>query len=64
MIRELVFANKDARPQGVTLHVTAGAIPHIMQWYGAFYSGDDYKVFVDGKEVTKDINGNLVGDLP
>lgn len=63
-MRELKFVNQDATPKTVILNVETEAIPHIMSWYGGYFSGDDYKVFVDGKEVTKDINGNLVGDIP
>ncbi|QEP29843.1 hypothetical protein HYP99_gp045 [Sinorhizobium phage ort11] len=63
-MRELKFVNQDATPKTVVLHVATEAIPYIMSWYGGFFAGDDYKVFVDGKEISKDINGNLVGDTP
>lgn len=29
----------------------------IMEWYGAFYAGDDYDVLISGKVVQMGING-------
>lgn len=55
---ELVFFNHDAeQQQKTTLHVSRDRIEPIMAWYGAYYSGDRYNVFVDGKRVEKDQNG-------
>lgn len=61
--RELKFENSDARPKTEVLHVSAASIPTIMAWYGAFYSGDRYRVLVDGVKVEKDQNGELVGSI-
>lgn len=57
---ELYFFNYDASPREVKLHVSRPSIEPIMAWYGAYYSGDRYNVFVDGKRVEKDRNGELV----
>lgn len=64
VIRELKFVNAEARPTTSILHVSEESIPLIMMWYGGFNSGDDYKVFVDNKEVPITINGELDGDIP
>lgn len=61
--RELLFVNKDATPKNVLLLVDAASIPAIMAWYGAYFSGDRYKVSVDGKRVQIDQNGELVGAI-
>lgn len=54
---ELKFVNCDARPKTIALQVETAAIPHIMAWYGAYFAGDRYAVFVDGEKVEKDQNG-------
>lgn len=59
--RELLFVNKDAKPKKTLLLVDAPSIAPIMAWYGAYYSGDRYKVTVDGQRVHMDHNGELVG---
>ena len=59
-MHELKFVNKDARPKTTTLHVSAGSVADIMAWYGAYYAGDRYKVFIDGNKILKDQNGELV----
>jgi hypothetical protein len=53
----LTFRNKDARPKLTTLTVSADSIEPIMAWYGAYYAGDRYKVFLDGQRVQIDQNG-------
>jgi len=60
IIRELMFFNYDATPQEVRMHVAPDAIPNIMAWYGAYFAGDRYNVFVDGRRVEKDQNGERV----
>jgi hypothetical protein len=62
--RELLFVNKDARPRSVSLQVSTASIAPIMSWYGAYFAGDRYKVFVDGKGVQMDRNGDLTGKAP
>jgi hypothetical protein len=61
-IVELQFINSDARPKTVTLHVSKASIEPIMAWYGAYYSGDRYRVCVDGVRVEKDQNGELISN--
>ena len=60
----LRFLNEDATPKEVVLDVSKSAVAPIMEWYGAYFAGDTYRVFVDDTEVAKDQNGQLVGDLP
>jgi hypothetical protein len=43
----------------ITLRVDREAVPHIMAWYGAYYAGDDYDVFINGRAVIKDRNGEF-----
>lgn len=57
---ELKFTNSDARPKVETVHVSAASVAPIMDWYGAFYAGDRYRVTVDGKHVAKDRNGAVL----
>lgn len=61
--RELLFVNKDAKPKKTLLLVDVPSIAPIMAWYGAYYSGDRYKVTVDGQRVQMDMNGELVGTI-
>lgn len=63
-MRNLNFVNQDATPKEVHLQVSTDSIASVMAWYGAYYAGDRYSVFVDGKKVEKDQNGELVGKLP
>lgn len=58
----LTFRNKDARPKLTTLTVSAASIEPIMAWYGAYYAGDRYKVFLDGHRVLIDQNGEWARD--
>ena len=57
---ELRFIDLDARPTTQILHVSNDSIAPIMAWYGAYYAGDRYSVFVDGEKVAKDHNGELI----
>lgn len=57
---ELKFINSDARPKAVTIHCDLASMVPIMAWYGAYYAGDRYAVYMDGEELTKDQNGELV----
>lgn len=57
---ELVFFNYDATPREVKFNVAMDGVAPIMAWYGAYYAGDRYNVFVDGKRINKDRNGELV----
>lgn len=60
----LEFVNSDAKPKKVTIHCDMRSVPKIMAWYGAYYAGDRYTVYVDGVKVEKDQDGELVGTLP
>lgn len=59
-IVELRFVNSDALPKSAVIQCHRASIPLIMAWYGAFYAGDRYSVFVDGEKVDKDHNGQMV----
>ena len=66
---ELKFINVDARPKVSVVKVRKCDVEPIMAWYGSFYSGDRYRVEIDGVVVKKDQNGQLVkyqltGQLP
>lgn len=57
---ELKFVNSDATPKLAIVHVSASSIAPVMAWYGAYFAGDRYAVFVDGRKVQKDRNGELI----
>lgn len=61
-LRELKFVNRDARPKECVVHVSAASIGPVMAWYGSYFAGDQYTVFVDGAKVRKDHNGELMGE--
>ena len=54
----LRFENPETMPTAIEL----GPLPHrdvpsIMDWYGAYYAGDDYQVFINGTQIPIGING-------
>lgn len=51
------FVNSDARPKVVSGHCSRDFVPEIMAWYGSYYSGDRYTVYVDDVKIEKDQNG-------
>ncbi len=61
----LRFDNRDAmgedegKVQSIKLRVERSAVKHIMAWYGAYYAGDDYDVFINGRKQAKDKNGEF-----
>ena len=55
----LVFNNADATPKSTVLRINRDSVPHVMDWYGAFYAGDRYAVTMDGRNVRMDINGGM-----
>jgi hypothetical protein len=62
-VRELKFINSDATPKEQVLHVDTASVEPIMAWYGVYFSGDRYRVLLDGVKVEKDQNGELVSPL-
>ena len=56
----ITFINMDAKPKVVTGTVGKDMIRNVMAWYGAYYSGDRYRVEINGEVVKKDQNGELV----
>lgn len=64
MIVTLRFENRTAARDGevseiIDLRVDRTAINPIMAWYGAYYAGDDYDVFINGRQQPKDQNGEF-----
>lgn len=59
MIVTLKFVNRDASPEVQEMRVERDAVQRIMDWYGAFYAGDDYDVYVNGRRQNLGINGEL-----
>lgn len=60
MIGDLVFTNSDAYPKVRKIQCNKDSVPHIMAWYGAYYSGDRYRVTWNGDKVPKDNNGEPI----
>lgn len=56
---ELKFFNYDATPNETKIYVQNESIKPILAWYGAYYAGDRYNVFKDGKRVEIDHNGEI-----
>lgn len=54
----LTFINRVADTKHEFL-VEREATHDIARWYGAYHSGDDYDVLIDGEPVEKDINGEI-----
>jgi hypothetical protein len=55
----LKFDNRDATPHVVEMRVDRAAVKDIMAWYGAYFAGDDYAVFINGHPQGKDQNGEF-----
>lgn len=56
----LEIMNKDAVEALITLKVDQASVAKIVMWYGAFYAGDDYAVYVDNVLQKLDHNGEIV----
>ena len=61
-MHELKIINKESDTETV-LHVSKESVETIVIWYGAFAVGDDYSVYLDGKELQLDHNGELVNKI-
>lgn len=59
---KLRFSNIDARPKEVSFDISKDGVKDVMAWYGAYFAGDRYAVYIDGVKVKKDLNGELVGE--
>jgi len=55
-IHELSIKNLTAKTSH-NFRVQGSGIAPTLQWYGAFYAGDEYAVTVDGQPVALDQNG-------
>lgn len=66
MLVHLRFTNRtdsdEGPPRVVEMQINREAVPSVMDWYGAFYAGDDYDVRLNGKKLRMGINGEL--ELP
>ncbi len=58
MIVTLTFENRTAE-NSISLRVARSACPPIMDWYGAYYGGDDYDGLINGRKQELGINGEL-----
>lgn len=59
LIVNLKFVNRDATPEIEEMRVEQSAVSRIMDWYGAFFAGDDYDVYVNNRLQDLGINGEL-----
>lgn len=59
LIVNLKFVNVDAIPKIEKIRVEQSAVSRIMDWYGAFYAGDDYHVYINNRLQAMGINGEL-----
>lgn len=55
----LKFVNQTAGDE-VAITCDQASMRMIMAWYGAYYAGDDYKVYANGIELIIDQNGELI----
>jgi hypothetical protein len=60
----LKFTNRWPVDQGgpvdvVQMEISREAVPHVMEWYGAFFAGDDYDVHMNGRKLRIGINGEF-----
>ena len=50
-----------------TIQIDRPSVARVVQWYAGHYGGDDFSVFVNGKEIRLDHNGEveeIVIDMP
>jgi NAD-dependent dihydropyrimidine dehydrogenase PreA subunit len=57
---EMKFTNSDARPKVVVINCARGSCEDIAAWYGAYFSGDRYRIEINGETVKKDQNGCIL----
>jgi len=65
VIVTLRFENRDAVDDGALvteMKISRNAVRDVMDWYGAFYAGDDYDVRINGRKQRLGINGELEPD--
>lgn len=53
----LIFHNPNFKPLNIVIETDHESMPLIMEWYGAFFSGDKYMVTFEGRNIPMDING-------
>ena len=59
MITRLKFINQHSDPEVVEIHLARPSdAATIMDWYGAYFGGDDYVVEINGRRVPIDQNGS------
>lgn len=57
---KLEFKNRDAFEREITIECAKASINHIVMWYNAFYSGDNYELRIDGVQVEVSRNGDIL----
>ncbi len=58
MIVTIKFDNRTAE-NSISFRIERSACAAIMNWYGAYYAGDDYDVRINGRKQILGINGEL-----
>lgn len=58
---EVKFTNRDATPKVTIIKTRKADVASIVEWYSAFYAGDNYAVHINGKKAALDHNGQLQG---
>ena len=58
MIADLRFINRTAE-ETIGIKVEVSAVRLITAWYAAFYAGDDYHIYVNGRKQSLDHNGEI-----
>lgn len=58
--KELVFNNDDAAKKVIKLECERADLQSVVQWYDAFYFGDNYTVSYDGVTLNLDMHGKIL----
>jgi hypothetical protein len=56
-LKKLVFHNPETRPLNIAIDTSAESAALVIEWYGGYYSGDNYTVSFDGRNIAIDQNG-------
>lgn len=61
MIVEMRFDNPESELHSVAIQIERKDCAAVMDWYGAYCAGDDYRVYINGEEAPLGVNGELEG---
>jgi hypothetical protein len=60
----LKFVNQDATPKEQIIELaSAASVDPVIQWYGGYFAGDDYEVFLNDRRIATDQNGEREAPL-